>query len=330
MILIFCETINISSKQVLEYLRIENQKFETFTENDVIEFTYEINDSCFSYKVYKNDKFICLDSQIKSIWYSRVDIRVKNIEIQNVLNKNELAYKELESYSVEYNYVRYSKIIECLHSKKCLGTFGKGNFNKISFLEKCNELRIGIPDTLITSSKLELISFLKKHNNSGIITKSLGVPYLELISKDLDVEKWKRGVTVEVNSNDLIQIPDTFQLSLFQNKIEKEFEIRTFYLNGDCYSMAIFSQSTELSMLDCRLGDDIKMRRCSYTLPKMVEKKVCELMKSLNLNTGSLDIILTKKGDFVFLEVNPVGQFGDVSYLTNANIEYRIAKYLID
>ena len=95
------------------------------------------------------------------------------------------------------------KIVDCLHGEKCLGTFGKGNFNKITFLEKCKKLNISIPDTLICNTKSELVSFLKKHKNYGVITKSLGIPYLEQISKNVDVEKWKRGVTVEITNNDL-------------------------------------------------------------------------------------------------------------------------------
>ena len=34
----------------------------------------------------------------------------------------------------------------------------------------------------------------------------------------------------------------------------------------------------------------------------------------MSLNTGSIDLIKTKSGDYVFLEVNPVGQFSMVSF----------------
>ena len=48
-------------------------------------------------------------------------------------------------------------------------------------------------------------------------------------------------------------------------------------------------------------------------------------MKLLNLNSGSLDLIRAADGKYVFLEINPVGQFGMVSYPCNYNIEKEIA-----
>jgi hypothetical protein len=39
---------------------------------------------------------------------------------------------------------------------------------------------------------------------------------------------------------------------------------------------------------------------------------------------------MTKKGEYVFLEVNPIGQFGMVSAPCNYNLEKKIAQYLIN
>jgi D-alanine-D-alanine ligase-like ATP-grasp enzyme len=52
-------------------------------------------------------------------------------------------------------------------------------------------------------------------------------------------------------------------------------------------------------------------------------------MKSLDLNSGSFDIIFTKQNKFVLLEVNPIGQFHWLSKNCNYKIEKIIANYLI-
>ena len=52
-------------------------------------------------------------------------------------------------------------------------------------------------------------------------------------------------------------------------------------------------------------------------------------MKKLKLETGSLDFIKTTDDRLVFLEVNPVGQFGMVSSPCNYYLEKKIAEYLI-
>ena len=51
-------------------------------------------------------------------------------------------------------------------------------------------------------------------------------------------------------------------------------------------------------------------------------------LKDLSLNTGSIDLIYSKNNEYIFLEVNPVGQFGFLSLMTNQNLFYEIAKIL--
>ena len=50
-------------------------------------------------------------------------------------------------------------------------------------------------------------------------------------------------------------------------------------------------------------------------------------MSCLGLDSGSIDMVVTKEGDFVFLEVNPVGQFNQVSKPCNYFLEKEISKY---
>ncbi len=58
-----------------------------------------------------------------------------------------------------------------------------------------------------------------------------------------------------------------------------------------------------------------------------MEEKIDLLMKSFDLNCGSLDFI--KSGnEFYFLEINPIGQFLGLSFKCNYNLEIEIANYL--
>lgn len=51
-------------------------------------------------------------------------------------------------------------------------------------------------------------------------------------------------------------------------------------------------------------------------------------MTKVEMNSGSIDMIVTLNNNYVFLEVNPVGQFWQVSYLCNYYLEKKIAHYL--
>jgi glutathione synthase/RimK-type ligase-like ATP-grasp enzyme len=46
-----------------------------------------------------------------------------------------------------------------------------------------------------------------------------------------------------------------------------------------------------------------------FTLPERVEASVHRLLDSFDLNFASLDMIVTPEGDYVFLELNPNGQW---------------------
>lgn len=118
----------------------------------------------------------------------------------------------------------------------------------------------------------------------------------------------------------------TFFPSLITGLVEKKLEIRSFYIDGHFFSMAIFSQSSEKTKIDFRkYGDN---RNEPYKLPDEIEKKLRNVFNELELNCGSVDLIVDKNGNYVFLEINPVGQFGMTSEPCNYDLEQKVVKYL--
>lgn len=324
MILVFTERTDLNTRTVLAYLNYYAEPFEVFLEDDAIELEYAINTNGFDYQVYKNNNFLCNSKDIKSVWYRRTDIQVCRF------GTGIFSQAGLENYSREHIKTRTEQIRRCMHNKKCLGKFGFGNYNKIEFLEKCTYLKIEIPKTRVTTSKQVVMEFWNSCNRE-IITKSLAFPFeCENYTESGEIESYRLGYTVPVGKSEMELLPEFFDLSIFQEKLDKQFEIRTIYLDGKTYSQAIFSQSREEAVLDYRQGYDSGMRMCNYTLPAFVEEQVQKLMKALRLNFGSLDIVLTKDKRYVFLEVNPNGQYGAVSMSTNSNIDYEVAKCLMN
>ncbi len=324
MILIFTERTDLNSRIVLSYLNYYHEPFEVFLEDDAIELEYRIEDNTFDYEVYKNNQFICGSKDIKSIWYRRTDIQVCRF------GNGYFSQVGLEHYSREHIKTRTEQIKRCFHNKKCLGKFGCGNYNKLEFLEKCKSLNIEIPKTLVTRSKSRLVSFWNDCNQQ-VITKSLAFPYeYTNYTESGEIESYHLGYTLPVGPTEMESLPEFFDLSIFQEKLDKQFEIRTVYLDGKTFSQAIFSQSREIAALDYRQGYDSGMRSCNYTLPAAIEIQVQKLMLMLDLNFGSLDIVVTKDNRYVFLEVNPNGQYGAVSLSTNSNVDYEVAKFLMN
>jgi ATP-GRASP peptide maturase of grasp-with-spasm system len=195
--------------------------------------------------------------------------------------------------------------------------------NKLKILYKAQNIGFLIPETYICSTKIELEAILQQH--ASLITKSIG-DIFPIQNRKNSVTFLTKEITKDVVSN----LPATFFPSLFQKKVEKEYEIRTFYFFGKCYSMAIFSQRDATTAVDFR-NYNLKTpnRTVPYSLSFQIEKKIVKLMKQLNLNTGSIDLIKSNIG-YYFLEVNPVGQFGMVEYPCNYPLAKLVAQKLIE
>jgi ATP-GRASP peptide maturase of grasp-with-spasm system len=204
-----------------------------------------------------------------------------------------------------------------------LGSPGDGNVSKLEVLAAAVAAGLEIPPTLVTNVRDEIESFRREHGR--IITKSVGeVDMFPLFGKSYGL------YTSEADEAAVAALPETVFPTLVQAMVEKAFEIRAFYLAGDIYASAIFSQSDEQTSVDFRrYKHDRPNRTVPYRVPPETAAKLRALMESLEMRTGSIDLIRTRDGRHVFLEVNPAGQFGMVSHPCNYGLEKKVAEYLI-
>ncbi|TSJ41156.1 hypothetical protein [Fluviicola chungangensis] len=322
MIFIFSENVSYSARHVARYLLKEKQSFEVFLETDKIDFCYNLNSSGNQISILKNGQFLCSYTDLKSVWAHRSEINIEKKQY------SKLERKEL-SYVKRHEDTQVKSIRNLLHKKKCLGRFGKLNFNKIIFLNACQELEIRIPKTLITRKKDDLIPFFSEQRN-GVIVKSIAENFHHCVSISQHEQIWQHGTTNLLDEVKLKKIPEEFDLSLFQEKLDKKYELRVFYLDGICFPQIIFSQKHSFSEVDYRLGlGESEMRQGNFNLPMNVQGQIKDLMNSLDLNVGCIDIVVTKQDEYVFLEVNPSGIFTDMVGNCNYDIHYEIAKYLM-
>jgi ATP-GRASP peptide maturase of grasp-with-spasm system len=208
--------------------------------------------------------------------------------------------------------------------KHILSDFAKVNINKITVLNKAEQVGLKIPASLITASKESLVAFREKHKN--IIVKNIKDVGFFAVEENFYV-----SYTSLINDEDIEKLPAKFFPSLFQETIDKLYEVRVFYLDGDFYSMAIFSQSNKKTTTDFRNYDYVNPNRnIPYNLPESIKIKLKKLMDDVELNCGSIDLLFTTSQEYVFLEINPIGQFGFLSDACNYFLERKVAKWLIN
>lgn len=197
--------------------------------------------------------------------------------------------------------------------------------NKLRVLNLAAEIGLDIPETLATSNVEEARQFAARHGE--IITK----PISEALMCNFDGKLYASYTSTaprELLENEVWQ--GAFP-SLFQEKLRKKYEIRIFYLDGELFSMAMFTQDNVMTQTDFRkYSYDRPARTIPYQLQPQVEDKLRALMKALRLDTGSIDMVRTLDGRDVFLEVNPIGQFGMVSDPCNYFLEEKVARALVN
>ena len=199
----------------------------------------------------------------------------------------------------------------------------EARLNKVRVLEEAARAGLEIPPTLVTTSREALRRFRDAHGR--VVAKSVG----DAASLRYAGKAWAM-FTEEVTDEALEALPERFFPSLVQARVEKAWEVRAFYLDGEIWAMAIFSQSNPRTETDFRRYDDARPNRCvPYRLPPAVADALRALMRALDTTTGSADLVRTPDGRHVFLEINPGGQFGMVSLPCNYPLERRVAEYLV-
>lgn len=194
---------------------------------------------------------------------------------------------------------------------------------KITHLLNAKKVGLRIPRTLVTNSKDELTEFYEKYH--AVISKDLRYS-VNIVDQHT---MYSSIGTFDVTQAMLNTLGDYFAPCLVQERVDKKVEIRVFVFKKKFFSMAIFSQNDPQTSLDYRNYNTQKPNRVSpFQLPKKVKKKVLDFMSISNLDTGSIDLILNQKNEFIFLEVNPQGQIDWLSKHCNYYIEKYIAEEL--
>ena len=94
--------------------------------------------------------------------------------------------------------------------------------------------------------------------------------------------------------------------TILQPYVEKAFELRCVVIGERIFAAKMDTQADEKSRIDSRGGDP---EHEIFELPSEVEASLHRVMDSFELNFASLDMIVTPDGEFVFLELNPNGQW---------------------
>jgi len=307
-----------TTDNVLEYIKYFDEDFMRVHKDDMInelEITLNNQDGDIL-SLFTDDKNFVFKNKI-STWYRRGDF-----SFIIPLSEKDLNPKLKKCIDEEWEYIKsfiHHRVVDLG------GFYTEQHNNKLKNLLIAKDVGLKIPNTIVTMSKEKLLKFF--YSNKSVITKPIHNGHLKFSENN---KRYSSKGLLILTKEIIDKSEDKFTPSLFQAYVEKEYEIRIFFLEKELYPMAIFSQADEKTKYDFRnYNNERPNRNVPYKLPLDVEEKILSFIHKTNLNTGSIDMIFSIDEEYVFLEVNPSGQFGWVSTGCNYYLEKKIAKYLI-
>jgi ATP-GRASP peptide maturase of grasp-with-spasm system len=325
MILIFSTSDDFSTTMVAEWLIRYNKKYIQINGDD--------HTTRFDHYDITNGKLIITQKgkhinllDADSIWYRRRGITLKSLRLSRTGYFSNVLH-DIPSYHVRHNEREFQSLMDFVFyvlqgKSRVLGNYFHSTPNKLRVLEMAKKHGLMIPESYVVTTRAGLKALPAR--SGSMITKAL--------SDGVYVMTKKYGYysyTEKLKPEFIKALPGSFFPSLIQPEIRKKYELRVFCLHDQVYSMAIFSQRSKGTQTDFRkAGPGDTFRSVPYRLPAHIGKILLRLLKELQLNTGSFDLIVDVNNNYIFLEVNPVGQFTMTSNPCNYYLEKKVAEIL--
>lgn len=197
--------------------------------------------------------------------------------------------------------------------------------NKLHQLRLAASLGFAIPRTRVTNDPDALLDFYET-STRRLISK-----------KAIPLANWRHGERVQAYTHpiepaDILRYQTVrYTPVVFQENIPKLFELRVTVVGDQIFCAAIDSHASHRVATDWRHYLDLGGERMYsvHTLPPVVHSRCIQLLKSLGLSYGAIDLILTPEGEYFFLEINPGGQWGWIENYTGMPISQAVADLLM-
>jgi glutathione synthase/RimK-type ligase-like ATP-grasp enzyme len=116
----------------------------------------------------------------------------------------------------------------------------------------------------------------------------------------------------------------------FQEEVPKRSDLRVTVVGSTCFAVSIESQAQPDTTTDWRRPAAMEPALEFVTLPTLVQERCSQVLRALKLTFGAIDLVHSLSGQYVFLEVNPTGQWGWLEVQLGLPISSSIAAALAE
>jgi glutathione synthase/RimK-type ligase-like ATP-grasp enzyme len=170
-----------------------------------------------------------------------------------------------------------------------------------------------IPPTLMTNDPDAARAFRDAHDGAVIYKQFIALP-----------DAWRE--TRRLRDEDMCAA-DAIRHTpvIFQRHVPAVADLRIIAIGDELFAAATDVANGPYPQ-DVRFNFDA--RYAPHDLPSEVANKLRVLMRAMALKYGAIDMRLTPEGSYVFLEINPAGQFLYIEQATGQNIAAALAALL--
>jgi len=318
MILLISNKDDITTDFVVNRLNKIGAEYYRLNTEDLVSsvgINLDIGDKNYALIDYKKNQKINLSS-IKSVYYRRPGLPELNI--------GALSVGEVEFINREVTYV-LEGIYKILNTRFWISPVAsiREAENKIYQLLVARDIGFEIPKSLITTLPDKAEAFLKGLRGDCIIKPIRN-------GKVNDPRKPMIVFTRLITDDDIRLLYGVNKCPTYlQSNIEKAADVRVTVVGKRVFPAKIHSQEFQETMIDWRKGENEKIRHDRIELPPEIVDKCIKLTERLGLHFGAIDFVLDKGMRYVFLEINPNGQWGWIEKRLGYDISGEIVDLLL-
>lgn len=187
--------------------------------------------------------------------------------------------------------------------------------HKLDQLARAAAFGLDIPDSLVTHEPASAVAFAARHRHA-IVAKPLAAGYLE---RDTGTDSLI--YTTAIPEEDLRTWTSRWGCpTLLQEYIDKTTDVRVTVLDDFVVAYAIDRVADGKQVVDVRSDNMAGATYRVMSVPEPTRTRLLALLRAYRLRFAAVDFVVDRRGRWIFLEINPNGQWAWLDLFGGANI----------
>lgn len=305
-------TIDIVMKRLKE-LGKDVYRMDTDFFSSKLSFDYSLDNHRSNIHIHDGNQDIN-SSDIEAVWYRKL----WETEIPDELDDDFKGIYFQEYYTMRNIFFESLKELPWFNPIAKDHEISNNKFNQLSVAARSG---LAIPKSLFTNDEKKVKAFFFDECNKQMIAKLHGA-----LSRSMagDTPFFPTTLINESNLEGLATL--IYCPMIFQEMIPKAYELRIIYIDGTFFTGKINASKSERGKTDWRIATDIYFGWEHYQLPEQITASLTKMMQEMNLFFGAIDMIRHQDGRYIFLEVNPQGEWG----MLQRDLQYPIGETIAE